>query len=144
MITIREITQWEEHLPAQLEALLPQLNPSMCRIPEKELQTLILSPESHLLAAEEEEQMVGMLTVAFYPTLTALRGWVEDVVVNETARRKGIGRMLLRRAVEIAREKGCKTLSLTSSPHRKAAHALYLNEGFQPIETQPFRMILEE
>lgn len=141
MISVREITDPEEGLREQLLALLPQLNPAMQRLPEEQLQEVIRSPYCHLLTAEEQGRVIGMLTLALYPTLTARRGWVEDVVVDEAARRRGVGRLLLGKAVEIAQAEGVETLSLTSSHHRKAAHALYLNEGFQPIDTQPFRLI---
>lgn len=144
MVTIREISAPEPGLAKELEPLLPQLNESMRRLPEELLREVIDSPYCHLLIAEQGGVAVGMLTLALYPTLTALRGWIEDVVVDQQARRQGVGRKLLRRAIEIARAEGCKSLSLTSSHFRKEAHALYLSEDFQPINTQPFRLILNK
>lgn len=143
MITIREITAYEAGLREELERLLPQLNPTMQELPEEHFSEVIRSPYCHLLVAKEEGRILGMLTLALYPTLTALRGWVEDVVVDEKARRRGVGRQLLNQAIAIAQTKGCKTLSLTSSHHRRAAHALYLEMGFKKVETQPFRLIFE-
>lgn len=150
MITVREITPCDVDSQEQatklreaLLPLLPQLNPTMQQLPAEMLHEVIRSPYCHLLVAEEQGELLGMLTLALYPTLTALRGWVEDVVVDEGARRRGVGRMLLRRAIEMARNEGCKTLSLTSSHYRREAHALYLSEGFQAIDTQPFRLIIE-
>ena len=142
MIVVREITDPIEGLELQkkLQALLPQLNPTMQHLPEERLHEVVQSPYCHLLVAERQGQVVGMLTLALYPTLTARRGWVEDVVVDDAARRQGVGRSLLRKAIEIAQTEGIATLSLTSSHHRRAAHALYLGEGFQAIETQPFRL----
>ncbi len=150
MITVREITPCdagsEELLTGLRQALLPllpQLNPTMRELPAEMLREVIRSPYCHLLVAEDEGRTLGMLTLALYPTLTALRGWVEDVVVDEGARRRGVGRLLLRRAMEIARNEGCKNLSLTSSHYRREAHALYRAEGFRAIDTQPFRLNFE-
>lgn len=142
MIVVREITDPIEGLELQkrLQALLPQLNPAMQHLPEERLREVVQSPYCHLLVAEQQGQVVGMLTLALYPTLTARRGWVEDVVVDEGERRQGVGRILLRKAIEIAQAEEIETLSLTSSHHRKAAHALYRNEGFLAVETQPFRL----
>lgn len=138
-IAIREITCWEPRFEEPFGRLLEELGGAGVLSRER-FEQMMQAPDCHLLVAESEGQPVGMLTLALYPTLTALRGWIEDVVVDSKARKRGVGRALLRKAVEIARAKGCKTLSLTSSPHRQAAHALYLSEGFQMVQTQPFRL----
>ena len=142
VVSIREIEQWEPHFEEAFERLLKQLG-GAGELSRARFEEMMQSKDCHLLVAEAEGSVVGMLTLALYPTLTALRGWVEDVVVDAEARKRGVGRALLRKAIEIAQFKGCKTLSLTSSPHRKAAHALYHAEGFQSIATQPFRLNFE-
>lgn len=138
-VTIREITCWEPRFEEPFGRLLEELG-GAGSLDRALFEQMMQRTDCHLLLAECEGEPLGMLTLALYPTLTALRGWVEDVVVDSKARKRGVGRALLRKAIEIAQAQGCKTLSITSSPHRRAAHALYLSEGFQAITTQPFRL----
>ncbi len=74
---------------------------------------------------------------------TGLRSIIEDVVVDETARRKGIGEALVRHAIELAREAGADGVSLTSNPQREAANQLYQSMGFQLRQTNPYFYKLE-
>ena len=62
----------------------------------------------------------------------------EDVVVDETARRKGIGQALVRHAIELARAAGADGVSLTSNRQREAANQLYQSMGFQLRQTNPY------
>ncbi len=53
-------------------------------------------------------------------------------------RRQGIGEMLVRQAIELAREAGANGVSLTSNPQREAANQLYLSMGFELRKTNPY------
>jgi ribosomal protein S18 acetylase RimI-like enzyme len=50
---------------------------------------------------------------------------------------------LLKKAVELARAAGAKTLDLTSRPSREAANRLYRRCGFEIRETNVYRMDLK-
>ena len=54
----------------------------------------------------------------------------EDVIVTETRRGQGLGRLLMAHAVEQARAAGCYKLALSSNRKREAAHAFYTSLGF--------------
>jgi GNAT superfamily N-acetyltransferase len=58
-------------------------------------------------------------------------GIVENVVVDSSCRGRGVGRAMMRRAMEIARGKGCYKLALTSGRHRPDAHRFYESLGFE-------------
>ena len=64
---------------------------------------------------------------------------VEDVVVDGTARGKGLGQKLVMAAIEKAKERGATSVNLTSSPTRTAANALYQKMGFNQRETNVYR-----
>ena len=81
-----------------------------------------------------------MSTLAIFPIPTATRGWVEDVIVDEASNNQGIGRLLPDAMVERASELGCKTVDLTSRPSREAANHLYRKAGFEPRETNVYRI----
>ena len=72
-----------------------------------------------------------------------MRAWIEDVVVDEAARGRGVGEALNRKALELAKESGARTVDLTSRPSREAANRLYKRLGFKPRETNVYRYSLE-
>lgn len=56
--------------------------------------------------------------------------WLEDLFVREEDRRHGLGRLLVGRAVERARERGCGRIELDVSESNRGAWALYESMGF--------------
>jgi ribosomal protein S18 acetylase RimI-like enzyme len=74
---------------------------------------------------------------------TGWRAWIEDVVVDETARGLGVGERLTMTAVDEARRRGVRSVDLTSRPAREAANALYQKLGFERRETNLYRLSLE-
>ncbi len=70
---------------------------------------------------------------------TGLRAWIEDVVVDGAARGQGVGEELNRFAVDLAAERGARTVDLTSRPSREAANRLYRRLGFEPRDTNVYR-----
>ncbi len=50
---------------------------------------------------------------------------VEDVVVDESLRGRGIGKQMMQHAMTLAREAGCYKLALNSNMQRERAHAFY-------------------
>src|SRR5262249_26373649 len=82
---------------------------------------------------------VGTLTLVMFRIPTGLRAWIEDVVVDRDERRKGIGELLNREALELALKKGVRSVDLTSRPQRLEANALYRKIGFGLRKTNPYR-----
>ncbi len=58
-------------------------------------------------------------------------GYICDLVVDQEHRGSGIGTTLVERAVEIARQRGCRRVELDSGFHRTAAHQFYERRGFE-------------
>jgi ribosomal protein S18 acetylase RimI-like enzyme len=83
--------------------------------------------------------VVGMLTLVMFPIPTGLRAWIEDVVVDESARGQGVGAALTREAIRLAQAKGVRTVDLTSRPSREAANRLYERLGFELRDTKAYR-----
>jgi GNAT superfamily N-acetyltransferase len=61
---------------------------------------------------------------------------VEGLVVDESFRSQGIGRLLMEHAEAWARRKGCREVYIRSNVVREQAHRFYLSIGYQIIKTQ--------
>jgi glucosamine-phosphate N-acetyltransferase len=58
-------------------------------------------------------------------------GYICDLVVDQEHRGTGIGTALVERAIEIARQRGCRRVELDSGFHRTEAHRFYERRGFE-------------
>ncbi len=119
--------------------LLPQLSRSAKPLDGAALRTIVTSPAVTMLLARSEGTIVGSLTLAMFPIPTGLRAWIEDVVVDESARGQGVGTVLTHEAMRIAREAGARTLDLSTRPARTAAGRLYERAGFVQRDTRMYR-----
>jgi ribosomal protein S18 acetylase RimI-like enzyme len=123
-----------------VEKLVPQLSRSSPPPSEVELGEVVASPATDLfIALADDGTIVGMSTLAVFRIPTGLRAWIEDVVVDESARRSGVAEALTQAMLDRAREQGCITVDLTSRPSREAANNLYQQAGFTPRETNVYR-----
>lgn len=130
-----------QELYEALQRFVPQLGPHKVPPTWEELQKLVGSESSSLLVArdpDESSAIAGILCLTLYRVPTGLRSIIEDVVVDEARRRRGIGEALVRRAIDLAREAGADGISLTSNPRREAANKLYQAIGFQLRHTNPY------
>ena len=57
---------------------------------------------------------------------------ITALVVDQPARRRGIGRLLIDHALRWAEQSGCELVELTSALNRAEAHAFYRDLGFEP------------
>jgi GNAT superfamily N-acetyltransferase len=137
-VRIREAQRGD--LPALIEMYAelsldePREDPSATARYEAAFAAIEALPSHHVLVAEEDGRLLGSVTVIVKPNLT-YRGTpfalIENVVVTEAARGQGVGALLIRAAIEIAREAGCYRVSLTSNKRRGEAHRFYERLGFK-------------
>ena len=119
--------------------LLPQLSTSSKPLDAAALGAMAASPAVTVLLARSEGQIAGSLTLAMFPAPTGLRAWIEDVVVDQSARGQGIGALLTEEALLLARAAGARTVDLTTRPSREAAGRLYERAGFQQRNSRLYR-----
>ena len=88
--------------------------------------------ESRALIAEDEGRVVGFLDMEFRQRLGHPRpqAWVNDLVVTEAMRGRGIGRALLAEAEALAGKRGCFRMSLETAGWRERTHTFYAGEGW--------------
>ncbi len=124
---------------AAFAELIPQLSSSSSPPTAEELNEIVAHEASTILLATEGETILGSMTLVLFPIPTGIRAWIEDVVVDESARGRGVGETLNRHASQIALNAGAQTIDLTSRPTRKAANRLYQRLGFTSRETNIYR-----
>lgn len=129
-----------EKVHEAFDRLLPQLSSSAQLLSHEEIQKLLAQDCLHLACAlDENDRILGMLSLVVFDIPTGRRAWIEDVVTDQAARGQGVGQSLVNAAVDHARELGAKTVDLTSRPTREAANRLYRRVGFLQRETNVYR-----
>lgn len=122
------------------KALVPQLTGDDRYPSHSDLSMIIDNEMTFLFVAKDNNLIVGSLTLVFYRIPTGLKGMIEDVVVDEKARGKGVATLLMNRAIDAAREQGAYKIELTSRPSRIAANKMYQRMGFELRETNFYRL----
>jgi ribosomal protein S18 acetylase RimI-like enzyme len=141
-MNIEIATEVTAELTAALAKLIPQLSSSADPITDDVLRGVLADPAITMFVARYENKIVGSLTLAVFAIPTGIRAWIEDVVVDESARGLGAGEALTLAALDAAKAKGATSVDLTSRPSREAANRLYLRLGFVARETNMYRFDL--
>ncbi|CAN5425443.1 hypothetical protein BH18ACT1_BH18ACT1_13750 [soil metagenome] len=145
---VEEAAEATPELVEAMARLVPQLSRTSPPPTREELAEIVASPATVLFVARlggEGEaqgtggQIVGTLTLVLFRIPTAVRAWIEDVVVDGAATRQGVGEALTLAALERAADAGARTVDLTSRPSREAANRLYQRLGFALRETNVYR-----
>jgi N-acetylglutamate synthase-like GNAT family acetyltransferase len=131
-LTIRRA---EEADAEAIARLLDQLGypADNAEVPER-LQRLRANHRGAVLLAEREHEVVGLATVHILSVLNRRRdvAWLTALVVDESVRGSGVGRLLVTAAEDFARQSGCERLSVTTQEHRADAHKFYVRIGLEP------------
>jgi ribosomal protein S18 acetylase RimI-like enzyme len=141
-VEIRPADHVDDALVAAFARLIPQLSSSSPPPTAELLRAIVDTPDSVLFLAWLDDLIVGSLTLACYRIPTGLKAWIEDVVVDDSVRGRGVGAALNRAAIAEARRRGAKNVSLTSRSSREAANRLYRRLGFEPYDTNLYRFDL--
>ena len=142
-VRVEEADTVSPELVEAMARLIPQVSTSAEPVTENDVETIVSSPVTRLLLARDEGgSIVGTLTLVAFRIPTGVGAWIEDVVVDERARRQGVGEALMTAAIRLAEESGARHVNLTSRPDREAANRLYVRLGFELRETNVYRLRL--
>ncbi|MDD4914583.1 MAG: GNAT family N-acetyltransferase [Methylococcales bacterium] len=108
---------------------------------------IIADPEiGCILVARRQEQVIGMVNL-LYTVSTALGARVailEDMVMMPAERNAGLGSLLLGRAVEQAKARDCRRITLLTDQTNLAAQRFYARQGFAVSGMIPMRLDLRQ
>ncbi|MHB8524667.1 MAG: GNAT family N-acetyltransferase [Candidatus Acidiferrales bacterium] len=123
----------------QLAPLAGQLGyPSTPEQVAARLREIFADAEHIIFVAERQNgEIAGYLDAFLLRTAASdVRAEVAGLVVQEASRSQNIGRMLMARAEDWARERGCSECGLRSNVIRERAHRFYENLGYRVNKTQ--------
>lgn len=136
-VVIEAVEQVDDDLVAAFGRLTPQLSSSPA--PDRSaLAKLVATPGTVLFVARMDGEIVGSLTLVTFHIPTGQKAWIEDVVVDEVARGKGVGELLSRAALAEATARH-RQRQPHESPVAESANRLYLRIGFEARETNVYR-----
>lgn len=92
----------------------------------------VLEEHTELWVAEGDKRPIGFLTLRIGTTLHGRRsGTIEELVIDPKSRRGGIGRALVEKAIERARNAGCWSLELATYDDHPDQSPFYEKFGFK-------------
>ena len=141
-VRIDAVAEANTELQGALAVLLPQLNPSLTIPGLEHLEAMVADPAVTLLVAREGREIVGTAAVVVYTTPIWLKARIEDVVVDQRVRGRGVGEALVMSCVSVARERGAAMVELQSARSREAANRLYQRLGFELRDSNVYRLKL--
>ncbi len=104
---------------------------------EKRIADIAEDDDCIVLVADSNGSVIAWLLVHVCRLVTSDRlAQIAGLVVDESNRGRGVGALLMRKAEEWARGKGCRGVILRSRSTRKDAHAFYRKLGYSDIKTQ--------
>lgn len=112
----------------RIKELVKQLD-SSAEVKEYSLYKAVL--EGYLATEYDNGILVGMGWAFPRQTLLRKQAVVEDMIVDESQRGKGLGFKILDSVIQQAKADGCEMIELTTNPKREAANKLYQKYGFQ-------------
>lgn len=128
----------------RINCLLAQISQKASKITKNDLIEIISQRNFYLAIVRDDTKrnhpIIAMASIYFIKTLTGLKGYIEDVVVDVNHRGRGLGRTLIKKLISFAKEKGVKHIDLTSSSKRLEAIKLYQSLGFKKIATNFYRL----
>lgn len=134
-ISIRTGRESDADAVANLTAQLGYgVTPSAVR---ERLAQILARTDQQFFIADDEGRPVGWLHAAIGVYLEADPFvMIAGLVVDAHCRGQGIGRTLMDRAEQWARDKNCSLVRLSSSAGRVAAHRFYEHLGYTVVKTQ--------
>ena len=99
---------------------------------QRQFELLTLRGDHSIIVAERDGNVIGLMTFHALDLLFEAErlGRITALIVSEAERGKGIGKMLVAKAEELASESGCNRIELTSNIRRTEAHGFYELLGF--------------
>jgi len=144
MIDISPLAEYDGDIAEAMGILRRQLSTKYdgSPIPRDLIEEIIESPyHDILLAIDDSDKIVGMVVVSIVMMTTRRNVYMEDLVVDEACRGKGIGGQMLEAVKDWGRQRGCQRLEFTSTSRENKENAIkfYESHGIILRDTGQYR-----
>lgn len=143
MIRLKQLKIVDRRVLADVNRLIPQLSSTARKLPMRQLAKMVEDKNSIFIGVRDGKDMIGMGLIVFILTPVGLRARMEDVVVDEKYRGKGVGKRLTNCLIQIARARKIRWLEFTSRTDRKETNRFYERLGFKKRDTNVYRLTFE-
>lgn len=141
ILHITEVNIWDNRLLMSLNQLIRQLSHNAKELTCIDIERIISQDQTHLFVGLNELGVVlATCCLCLASSTTGKKAWLEDLVVDKTARGRGYAKQLLQHTIAKAKSLGVSSINLTSRPERIAANELYKKYGFKLRNTNVYRM----
>lgn len=106
---------------------------------------IIANKNIYYIGAIENNKVISTCYLVIIPNLTVggqSIGFIENVITDEKYRKKGIGKKIIEKAINISKENNCYKVILQSGIQREDAHSFYRNIGFSDTTKKAFDLRL--
>jgi len=123
----------------RVRELVQQLD-STATVNERSLYKAVI--DGHVVKEYDGEKLIGLGWLFIRQTMLRKQAVVEDLIVDDAYRGRGLGRRIMSRLHDWAKENDVEMIELTTNPKREAANALYqkLNYKLHPTNHYLFKM----
>lgn len=142
MITVTQLKTANKKELESINHLIPQLSVEASLFSLRDLKNILNQPHLIFLAVKDKGCIIGMGFLFLFRKSQGLSAAIENVVVDESYRGRGIGKLLTEKLIASAKKKKAEYVDLTSKPERAAANELYKKLGFEIRDTNVYRLKL--
>jgi ribosomal protein S18 acetylase RimI-like enzyme len=130
-ISIREAKPGDESFIVRLIQELAETSGDSSPITHAYVKDYLSSPVSHVLLAEENARVIGLLSYSVRPDLyhAGNSGLIEELVVLKSERGRGVGSALMSEVLERLASLGCAEASVAAMPDNEGAIRFYKSHG---------------
>lgn len=142
MTTLKQVKKYDKKILVAVNNLLPQLTPEPVRLSPRQFREILHDKNIFFMGVWDKRNLVGMGFIVFMLTPRAFRARLEDMVIDEKYRGKGLGSVLTRRLISEAKKRKARWIEFTSRKDRVATNRFYKKFGFKPRDTNVYRLSL--
>jgi len=127
---------------SEVNNLFSQLTQHSKNATIEQLEGMLKSPNVEWWVARDDNKMIGMGILLVFLKSIGISAQIQEMVIDEDYRGKGIGKMIAHKMIDRAKARGATHIDLTSNPSRTAANAFYQGLGFEKRDTNVYRLKL--
>ena len=110
------------------------------------LKIILANEDYHVIVAETENKIIGYSTLAFGNRpevfLKRISASIRDTYVEAEYRKRGIGKQLTKVLIDLAKEKGVETISLSVAVDNEIGNIFWKEMGFEPTVNQMVKYLV--